>query len=98
MVLALMFGIALMSAVLIMISVRANYACNTLTKPDIKDCNTGTTCLINIPTNSAVAQAVKEFNMIVTDIQDDAGNVSELDCLFEIIKKEKGHFVISRII
>ena len=57
MVLALMFGIALMSAVLIMISVRANYACNTLTQPDIEDCNTGTTCLINIPTNSAVAQA-----------------------------------------
>lgn len=36
-------------------------------------------------------KAVKEIGKNVTGVQGDAGNLSDLDRLFEIVKKEKGH-------
>src|SRR5919199_713993 len=36
-------------------------------------------------------KAVKEIGKNVTGIQGDAGNLADLDRLFEIVKKEKGH-------
>lgn len=39
-------------------------------------------------------KAVKEIGMNVTGVQGDAGNLADLDRLFEIVKKEKGHIDI----
>ena len=36
-------------------------------------------------------KAVKEIGKNVTGVQGDAGNLSDLDRLFELVKKEKGH-------
>ena len=36
-------------------------------------------------------KAIKEIGKNVTGIQGDAGNLTDLDRLFEIVKKEKGH-------
>jgi hypothetical protein len=72
-------------------SVHANYARNTLTpQTSTNDCNTGFNCSTNIPqTRRESKQEVKEFDMIVTDIQGDTGNVSYLIRPFEIVKKRE---------
>jgi hypothetical protein len=93
-----MFGIALMYAVGIMISVHTNYACNTPIQARTNNCNICTNCSINIiQTQQERKLADKEFNMVVTDIQDNTGNVSDLDRLFEIVKMRKVIFDKSRI-
>ena len=39
-------------------------------------------------------KAVKEIGKNVTGVQGDAGNLSDLNRLFEIVKKEKGHIEV----
>jgi NAD(P)-dependent dehydrogenase (short-subunit alcohol dehydrogenase family) len=38
--------------------------------------------------------AVEEIDMNITGVQGDAGNLADLDRLFETVKKEKGHINI----